>query len=1202
MIIVTNEGATLNILNGIRLECMAVDTTRVKPSRPYSPFYLSGICYPDRPDSPYGPFPCMPAGIHYEMRNATFFAFAKLDWVTCLNPSDWYQNCYLVYEQDVHVTLYPNREELIAAVLRNYIELIDGDPIDSGYLYNLLDNPEFLSHMALILGIPDDYMFGDYGYAVVHIEKKGIMTQTNIDLSKSALNHKVNEFISELTAATVDDEIVKMMSKYGTHYFTGRDSSDYMLQVFVYEKSVYGNIDRAWNIRKQDGANFIRYARNVDANNARPTKVGKLKTFGSDPLAFGYGPGIYICSSGVNTFFGDRPNGLESSIFKFHENQKEIERKCEFRTNHRIKLRVGSLSNLLLGSQYPALKEKWDRVLQETITYRFGLPAYKNVIPDFWRQLTYPNPAASFSFYDSFNPRIVTHTGSVYTSLIQMHYDLNDIQSDILNPSTVKHILIMADIIEVGPNNVDIPGTENIYIICRHLISHSTLTTHPTMYVHTDNVYIAAQEITGVLRVLTTTSNTTYVYYNELVYKTVDDPIVLLVKYDRQQDDYIKQLGPHTVNIYNVPQGSSIDMPQLYTNDPNDKLSTFLHRAFSEGFELAMVTTEVILSLGTSTDQDSIPTTVKCLDWIASTLSQGASNANSALSTDQEEILSRALLIKTTKVPFYLSNHIMVPRLTYQFYKPYYDTILTLTELYRNDLDILNTQITTNLLAEKIAANQQELNNNIKEIGRYLVAETTANMEKQEDMKSNYEQLIIVNEDIINKKQSYGNELFTEIGVLQKEAWKIGETLKSCILRETIISIIFSVVDVVSTLFPVPGAKNPAQIPAKISKIKKVIDKIRKVIAIMAQLTNAMSKLKNIGGTVSTMNRALEGLSSTSITDQFPTKVEWSDFDAEIEQYTTSATLPSACTGDGADYKAASKKISSRGRVYLELQADIQKLQYEILTLALQKETAVRHSNRLQVLSNSLSQSSIPNEVIDSANLYEIGFFIQMGINEVRLDLAQVYINMDAALQHYYLQPPSPFAGYTTKDIVEATVSQMVKAESALNSFSSPPTEFSVPFDFNIPNVLVDDVHTLSGITFPISITDVRLLAYQRVRVLEVRIWVDSVSSSTNGHVQVEALASGEFDDRDAYNNIRHFASEPISFPFVYEIATKQIVKNNRPTPDFAITYMKITPFTDWIIRINPNHPTNVGIKFSSTLTNIRIQLYLSAVASVSGR
>ena len=65
-----------------------------------------------------------------------------------------------------------------------------------------------------------------------------------------------------------------------------------------------------------------------------------------------------------------------------------------------------------------------------------------------------------------------------------------------------------------------------------------------------------------------------------------------------------------------------------------------------------------------------------------------------------------------------------------------------------------------------------------------------------------------------------------------------------------------------------------------------------------------MKNLKNacIGATViySTMNRALEGLSSTSITDQFPTKVEWNDFDAEIEQYTTSATLPSACTGDGA--------------------------------------------------------------------------------------------------------------------------------------------------------------------------------------------------------------------------------------------------------------------------------------------------------------
>ena len=1169
------EGTLINIVNGLRLGCLAT----LNPIDPPLPFYSPEICYPRDPASPYK-YPCQPLYFPGD----GFLDSISVNSEECYKPGDYYPYCYLTYTTDVHVTFYPNSQDLMTSFLRNYVEFTDGDPFDPGYLFNLLDNPEFLSHMAYVLGISSTSLLGDYGYVVVHIDKNVDRTK-NLDLSQSVLNQqRKTDFINDLTAAVTDEEIVQLMSEYGTHYLAGITTSDIMLQTFVYTKQNYLSVEQKWedDSGKTDGANFIKYVGTSYATHVQTIEMGNLKTFADDLVVADSG---YACN--VKSLLIDTLNGLDRSIFKFKEHQATIEGSCPFYSSAQTKLRFGSLTTLLLGGQYPALKEKWDRVMTTTLTHKFGLSVNENR-PDFLNQLTYPSQATPLSFYDSFNPSIVTHTGSVYTSILQMYYNLNDLDTDISNPGFVEHMFIMADVIEIGPDKATVPGSATVHIICRHLISHSTSTTYPTLYVDTDDVNISAEEITGVLQVLDRSTNSSYTYYNELVHETIDDAAVDIV-------------GAHTVKIYQVLQATSTDMPTLYVNDPNDKLSTFLHVNFYEGHEIALVTTEVILSLGIATDQDSIPTALKCLNWISNTLNQHE-DQNSALSFEQEEILSRVLLLKTTRVPFYLSGHVLVPRLTYNFYKSYYDTVLNLVDDYEKELQAVNSNIATQLAAESIAQNQQQLNENIIEIGKFLVGEATANRDKEEDMKNAFNELIELNNQSIVEKQAYADQLFDEIQNLQYTATQKGKALEDCVRRETIISLLFTIIDVVSILFPTPGAPGPAAIPETISKIKIVVEKIQKVVKLINQIKQVMESLKNIRGTISTMNRAMEGLENIQGgLDEFPTKVEWDDYDGEIAQYTAPSTVPSNCAGDAADFKAASNKISSRGRVYLETMTEIEKLQYEVISLTLQKDTAERHAERLDDLSNSLDQTSIPLEVIDSSNLYEIGYFIQMHLNAIRLDLAQIYINMDAALQHYYLQDASPFSGYTTRAIFQASKDQMKKAETALNNFDNPPSEFSVPFVFDIQNVNVNDLFSLAGITYSIEINHPIFLAYQRVRVLEVRAWIDNLATSTYDRVQVDVLASGEFEDRDASNDIRQFASEPLTFPFIYEISTKTIILDNRPLPVFDLLYMKITPFTDWIIRINPDHPNNVGLQFTSTLANIRLEMYLSAVVSVSG-
>ena len=1168
----------------MRLECMAVRYTE----DPSVPFYMPEVCFPRDPTRPNLKYPCQP--LYWP--GDSFFDSIKSNFITCKNPGDSSPYCYYRFTKDVKVTFYPNREDLIRSFLRNYVEFINGDPIDSAYLFNLLDNPEFLDHMAFVLGISSTSLWGDYGYVVVRIDKLGVFRSVDVDLSQSVLNQqRKTDFINELTAAVSDDDIAQLMSKYGTHYLAGWDLSDFMLQTFVFSKTKYSSLKTKWQLDSEntDGANFIKYVGTTYSQTyVTPIEKGVLKTFAEDPLARG-DTYSYRCIDKLI----DSANGFDRdhrSIFKFIEQQKLMEYSCDesFTRRAPIKLRFGSLTTLLLGSQHQTLKEKWDKVLERILTHRFGMLVNTNT-PNF---VNTPNQASSLPFYGSFNPIVVTHTASAYISILQMHYNLNDLDTDISNPEFVKHIVIMADVIEVGESSVRVPGSMTVYIICRHLISHSTSTTLTTLYVDTDDVNISAEEITGVLQVIDMSTNTSYTYYDEqLVYKTVDDTDVHTV-------------GAHTIQtIQGLVLATSTEMPRLYVNDPSVKLSEFLHRSFYEGHELALTTAEVILSLGVrvTTNSESMPRAVKVLNWISNTLSQIEATKlgqPSALSFEQEEILSRVLLIQTTRVPFYLSGHVLVPMLTYEFYKPYYETVLNLVDDYEVQLQTVKSTIETRLASETIVQNQQQLNVNIKDIGKFLVQQATANKKKEEDITKAFDQLITINNNGIADKQTYADELINEIDELQNDAKKKGDSLIACVKKQTIISLIFSVVDVAATLFPTPG-KNPGKVAEALTKIQKLVEKIQKVIKIIERIKKLFESLKNIKGTIGTMTRALEGLESIQGgLDQFPTKVDWDDYDIEIAQYTAPATLPSGCAGNGADFKAASNKISSRGRVYLETAREIEKLQYEVISLTLEKDTAERHAKRLEVLSTSLNQNSIPNDVIDTSNLYEIGFFIQMRLNEIRIDLAQIYVNMDAALQYYLLQGPTMFSAYTTRAIYQASVNQMIKAESSLKKIK--PSEFSVPFVFNIQNVLVDDLFSLAGVPYTIKIDYPTLMSYQRVRVLEVRAYIDNLLSSTHDRVQVDVLASGEFEDRDANSNTRYFVSEPLTFPFVYEISTKTIILGNRPLPDFEKIYTQITPFTDWVIRINPDNPNNAGLQFTSTLANIRLEVYLSASVIVS--
>ena len=91
--------------------------------------------------------------------------------------------------------------------------------------------------------------------------------------------------------------------------------------------------------------------------------------------------------------------------------------------------------------------------------------------------------------------------------------------------------------------------------------------------------------------------------------------------------------------------------------------------------------------------------------------------------------------------------------------------------------------------------------------------------------------------------------------------------------------------------------------------------------------------------------------------------------------------------------------------------------------------------------------------------------------NQVRSQLIQTFVSMDAALQYYCLQKPTLVTSYDTMAIQVAAVRQMQSSVSALENFPSRPVYLSKPIDFTVPNVAVNDLLPKEGCTIPVPLS-----------------------------------------------------------------------------------------------------------------------------------
>ena len=998
-------------------------------------------------------------------------------------------------------------------------------------------------------------------------KKTSNTTMTNANFSNLVSN--------AVSSDDTSDKIIQLFSEYGTHYVSGYEMGDLIYQVFVYDKEI-GSRDVLKYFPFQDPTysfgpksyTFRQFTHPRKGAKGFILEAGRVLSASDDTALENITPELK-----------DDVYKVAASIFMFPVKPTADRMTDTFTKEIPVRLFFKPIVNKLWITEAPS-KSRWNDVLSATIFQKFGAACRPNFPPI--------QSLAVEGFYGSFNPDLVTSTATNYVTITQMNFMLDELV--VSDPTFVTHLFISADVLQISENaKLRLPGSKQIFLVCREFSALSSGNKIPEIIIgsHRNSkpaIKIIAKSFRGILKLTQFKSGKHYTYTNEYVYKTGEDSN-LNDQFTVEVDNTKKLLYPDKRTA-----------PELYDSKGKSHEARWLHQSLVNSFELIVTSVESILTLRASSQ--SVDTASESLDWVTETLTRGALES-SPLSADLEMVLGRALLIGKTQLTEYAKSRLIVPRLNFLQYQPLYERLLSAVSNYETIFSRVSTEIQRRKQSETLTNYLQELNTNVKSIGSFLVEQAEVNVQHQDDIGNTQQAVYDLEKDQISRKQGEADQLLQEILKIQNDVQTKGEALTNALKQyetEQIISAVLNVAQVIGSLFT--GGVGLATIDKKLTGIVRIAVKLKNVVTIIEQVGKLYDHGRDLRNDVGTVNRALENIPSARIgQDSFPTELEWGDFDTDVQSYTSpGGFLPGQVAGEALDFQRAAKRLSARGKRYVNIVANIAERKYKQIQIEMQRDLAKKQSNRLRTLKATLTQTELSDNDARTTDLFEIGNIIKMRENQVRSQLVQTFVFMDAALQYYYLQKPTIVTTYDTMAIQAAAARQLKASISALEHFPTHPVDLSKPIQYNVPKVAVDDLLSEEGYTVPIPLSSLPFLEYVRVRVLKIEVRADNLTGSADDTAYIQATASGEsFQDRDLERNPKIFSTTPTEYRYVYNIKTGVSVVDVNPSPKFVDKFIQMTPFDDWVFRF-PKVSTNKGIRFSTKLTTLRIKFYVNAI------
>eukprot|EP00118_Oscarella_pearsei_P029125 m.3730 g.3730 ORF g.3730 m.3730 type:complete len:1734 (+) comp9731_c0_seq2:710-5911(+) len=1007
--------------------------------------------------------------------------------------------------------------------------------------------------MAVVLGIlPQHFeLTNDYGFVLSRIRKMSLeQTFTNVDFGSA-----ISDAASGLSGDS-SQEFLDFFSEYGSHYVSKIITGDLFFQVFVYEREVYEDIIERYNV---DNILYTHgpFVSNYQVHTAprECTEVGcsgytlfqgNLQAASSDSAL------SEIRNILVDDLFAEGPSCLELMSVSKREEVNDLLTKEDA-----VYVTLTSLRGLLSSENVTAM---WDSLLGTGILQKYG--------PAAGYQLQSPTPPKVDETYSSFTYDIVSRIATSHMTFAQQYVNLKDVADEIIDPEFVDTVFIFADIVQFD-GTIDFPGFNHIYIVCNEMFSYSKNSATPAKLVvgrHSTSepeFLLFAQRHSGSFQLQVVPTQKTYTFFEQYPVETVDDPI---------------SVGETTVRIVveKMPVNPTCQAePRFYDRSSTYPPEMWLADNFVYGMHSLIVALETVMRCGSS--ESDILLAQQCALWIVRTLNESHQYDENCLDAELQELYSRALVLVKTTFGKMARSLLSVPYLSVDKLKEQFYVLLDESKLYEEKMAEVSGQITQHKLQQEIIENLEQLNENVQSTGYFLIdmLKSQASMEA-----ALIGQLTLMQSDLnismigkVNELAALTDELILVQDLATTAADNLVTAIEEALEAEEWINVINGAL-AAGNLFKGQINIDYASTYLVISRMYVAVHECLQVLEGLEEMMNALSA--DVPADIDSMNGVWGVLDNfTSSTDEFPSVYDWTDYDIEV--IALLGIIPGEVDkGARHDFETSAKQLSNRGKQYLDLANDVSNLQYEYMKLEYQKKVSEENIRRFEQLETQLDYGELPNtEKEYPLDLLSFGNQLMQRSNNIRMQLVDLFVTMDAAIRYYSLQPYTSLPNYDLLSIVSAMSEQKTKEINAFEHFNPKPE--NLPVNYVIENVPVDQlingtfVHSIPLSYLPLS--DLR-----RVRIVIGHVFVDGIKSTSTGTAKVQFVGSGRLLlDRDLVFEILNFTTVDQYYITYYDLATREPL--NDPG-EFAEDFAQLTPFISWNFKLPLNAWQNADLEF----------------------
>jgi MAC/Perforin domain len=593
---------------------------------------------------------------------------------------------------------------------------------------------------------------------------------------------------------------------------------------------------------------------------------------------------------------------------------------------------------------------------------------------------------------------------------------------------------------------------------------------------------------------------------------------------------------------------------------------------------LSMTFAEAVINDQTQSNSQLQLFIIQYLQWLAKVISAH---------TESEAAL--ALRVRVMDLHYQANNRSVgsfVPLLPYQDYAPFVEKILGHLDRIRYELAINEEKIIARRQEELIIDTAKTLNDNIIASGQLISQIIDANVAQQNDLEAFYQSAIQAKEKEAAKQQQTLNDLNLALFDAQNQTqfavqkyksavkqWEINENIK---LGLTVATDLFNL----GVHFAVPASSISAT-----KELCTLAQYIQKTLTVL----NASSKLYTDIQTKEALKNAQKALDNLETTPNNIFTLPWDEMTVHFNAIL--AIGPDVKLAK-AELQEAFSNMVLRGKAVMSASASLSAVQRDIYINQQQTLMNQRQAKRLEQLKNTLNPretSKLDKEGIDLIGLTSYLSAIQ---NQMLAILAQAFIWQDQALQYANLQAATPITSFSLMKFSAALIKQEQTTLEAKSNLLRHHTSITKPIDFIIEGVHPEAMTRNRSFKCTIRLDAPEFYPYVDVKVVSVVTTVNGIKSTDSGNYIVKLLFTGSFQDRDLKRNPRTFRTPYRERLYSYNLSDHHPNFSDEGKT-WSENVSRITPFSTWEISLPES--LNKGICFSQTLLDIRLSFVLEA-------